>query len=196
MLISPSQCRIVVGRWWRRWHGSAEWCGNLTVLVFWPYLLYWSILSKVFPLEVGDEEGAITMRAPPVKLFKLLAVNWVRIVCFFPFSKPSVTFGHIPRKLNYKRRLIFPCFLSLKAIKGQWNRETANLLKFPKGRASFRITLVIWEALAALGGCSFAISKNHRLDGALNPWKNTKGVKNESIFPANPIERAANIRNV
>lgn len=36
---------------------------------------YWSILSKIFTWEGGDEEGAIIMRTPPVKLFKLLVVN-------------------------------------------------------------------------------------------------------------------------
>lgn len=82
------------------------------------------------------------MRAPPVKLVKLLAVNFVRIVFFFPLSKPGVMFGDIPRKINYKQWLIFFCFLSLKAIKDQWNRERADLLKLPKGRASFRITLL------------------------------------------------------
>lgn len=113
------------------------------MLVFWPYLLYWFILSKILPWEGGDEEGTITMRAPTVKLVKLLAVNLVRIVIFFsPLSKPSIMFEHITRKINSKQWLIFFCFLSLKAIKDQWNRERADLLKFPKGKASFRITLL------------------------------------------------------
>lgn len=73
-------------------------------------------------------------------------------------------FGHIPRKINYKQQLIFLCFLSLKTIKVQWNRERADLLKFPKGRASFRITNL--KALAALGVCWFAVSQNPSLDGA------------------------------
>lgn len=76
------------------------------MLVFWPHLLYWSILSKIFPWEGGDEEGTITMRAPPVKLVKLLAVNLVKIVFFSPLSKPSVMFGHIPRKINYNFPLL------------------------------------------------------------------------------------------
>lgn len=43
--------------------------------------------------------------------------------------------------MDYKQWLIFLGFLSLKAIKDYWNMERTDLLKFLKGKASFRIAL-------------------------------------------------------
>lgn len=145
-----------------------------------------------FAWEGGEEEGIIVMRAPPVKLFKLFVVNWVRIVFFFsPLSKSSKVFGHIPRKINYKQQLIFLCFLSLKAIKIQWNWERVDLLKFPKGRASFRITLLIWKPLLHWESVGLQSPKTLVLMVLLSPWKNAEGSKKWV-----PTERSANIRSV
>lgn len=45
---------------------------------------------------------------------------------FPPLAKPNVMFDYILRTLNYKQWLIFLSFLSLKAIKDQWDGESTD----------------------------------------------------------------------